>query len=218
MNIQNIPTFQDLHNIEAEQALLGAILINNDALRLVDGFLQQEHFFEPIHGEIYQLCRDMTGSGRVATPVTLRGFLPAERKIGGSTVGQYLAHLMAEATTIINAGDYARVVLDFADRRRIKSIGIYLADANEVDVLKLAGNGIDELDEIASRRGSIGSPALTMGAAAARAVDAIALAYQLDGRIAGISWGLRDLDRKTLGMQRQELVVVAGRPGMGKTA
>src|SRR6187200_2442199 len=94
------------HNIEAEQALLGAILVNNEAFYRVSDFLEPVHFFEPIHQQIYQLARDLIRAGKLSTPVTLKTFLDASVDIGGLTVGQYLARLAAEATTIINAEDY----------------------------------------------------------------------------------------------------------------
>src|SRR6195256_3118866 len=111
------------HNIEAEQALLGAILVNNDALYRVSDFLEPEHFFEPIHGQIYDIARSLIRTGKLASPVTLKTFVPAELDIAGMTVAQYLARLAAEATTIINAVDYGRTVYDLATRRELIKIG-----------------------------------------------------------------------------------------------
>ena len=93
------------HNIEAEQSVLGAILVNNDAFYRVSDFLKQEHFFEPIHQTIYDTAASLIRAGKVATPVTLKTFLPADTDLGGMTVGQYLARLAAEATTILHAHD-----------------------------------------------------------------------------------------------------------------
>src|SRR5665213_3695492 len=84
------------HNIEAEQALLGAILVNNEALYRVSDFLEPEHFFEPIHQRIFQLSRDLIRAGKLATPITLKTFLDAALDIGGMTVNQYLARLAAD--------------------------------------------------------------------------------------------------------------------------
>src|SRR5207245_2399541 len=111
------------HNIEAEQALLGAILVNNDAFYRVSDFLEPKHFFEPIHQTIYETAGSLVRMGKIATPVTLKTFLPAETDIGGMTVGQYLARLAAEATTIINAQDYGRTIYDLALRRDLIGIG-----------------------------------------------------------------------------------------------
>src|SRR5438132_8679167 len=98
------------HNIEAEQALLGAILVNNEALYRVSDFLEPAHFFEPIHAHIYDISRSLVRTGKLASPITLKTFLASHPDIAGLTVPQYLARLAAEATTIINAFDYGRTV------------------------------------------------------------------------------------------------------------
>src|ERR1700736_6633986 len=111
------------HNIEAEQALLGAVLVNNEALYRVSDFLEPQHFFEPIHQQIYDISRSLIRTGKLASPVTLKTFLPAETDIVGLTLAQYLARLAAEATTIINAVDYGRTIYDLAIRRDLIQIG-----------------------------------------------------------------------------------------------
>src|SRR6202040_1499426 len=112
------------HNIEAEQSLLGAILVNNDAFTRVPDFLEPKHFFEPIHQTIYETAGSLIRMGKVATPVTLKTFVPADTDIGGMTVGQNLARLAAEATTIINAQDYGRTVYELSLRRDLIRIEI----------------------------------------------------------------------------------------------
>src|SRR5262245_46911315 len=102
------------HNIEAEQALLGAILVNNEAFYRVSDFLEPPHFYEPLHQQIYKLASDLIRAGKVASPITLKTFLPADLDIGGLNVSQYLARLAAEATTVINAQDYGRTVNDLS--------------------------------------------------------------------------------------------------------
>src|SRR6201998_4418830 len=102
------------HNIEAEQGLLGAVLVNNDAFYRVSDFLEPRHFFEPIHQTIFDTAGSLIRMGKVATPVTLKTFLPAETDIGGMTVAQYLARLAAEAPTIINAQDYGTTLYDLS--------------------------------------------------------------------------------------------------------
>src|SRR3974390_3902816 len=111
------------HNIELEQALLGAILVNNEALYRVSDFLEPRHFFEPIHQQIYDISRSLIRTGKLASPVTLKTFPPADLDIAGLALAQYLARLAAEATTIINAVDYGRTVYDLAIRRELIQIG-----------------------------------------------------------------------------------------------
>ena len=118
------PAFRSApHNIEAEQALLGAILVNNDAFDRVSNFLEAKHFFEPIHQMVFDTAASLIRAGKIATPVTLKTFLPADTDLGGITVAQYLARLAAEATTIINAQDYGRTVYDLSIRRDLIRVG-----------------------------------------------------------------------------------------------
>src|ERR1700686_5302451 len=100
------------HNIELEQALLGAILVNNEAFYRVSDFLEPAHYFEPVHQRIFELAASLIRAGKIANPVTLKTFLPADVDIAGLTVTQYLARLAAEATTVINAEAYGRTVYD----------------------------------------------------------------------------------------------------------
>ncbi|ABD87844.1 replicative DNA helicase [Rhodopseudomonas palustris] len=210
------------HNIEAEQSVLGAILINNDAFYRVSDFLKLEHFFEPIHQTIYDTAASLIRAGKVATPVTLKTFLPADTDLGGITVGQYLARLAAEATTIINAHDYGRTIYELALRRDLIGIGtdmVNVAYDAPVDFapkaqIEDAERRLYELAESGRYDGGFQkfSQALTT------AVDMAAAAFQRDGRLSGIATGLRDLDNKMGGLQHSDLIIVAGRPGMGKTA
>jgi replicative DNA helicase len=210
------------HNIEAEQSLLGAILVNNDAFYRVSDFLEPRHFFEPIHQTIYETSGSLIRMGKVATPVTLKTFLPADADIGGMTVGQYLARLAAEATTIINAQDYGRTIYDLSLRRDLIHIGedmVNVAFDAPVDFapraqIEDAERRLFELAESGRYDGGFQrfSQALTV------AVDMAAKAFQRDGKLSGIATGLRDLDTKMGGLQPSDLIILAGRPGMGKTS
>ncbi len=210
------------HNIEAEQSLLGAILVNNDAFYRVSDFLEQKHFFEPIHQTIFETAGSLIRMGKVATPVTLKTFVPADTDIGGMTVGQYLARLAAEATTIINAQDYGRTIYELALRRDLIRIGedmVNVAFDAPVDFapraqIEDAERRLYELAESGRYEGGFQRFAQAMKVA----LDMAANAYQRDGKLSGIATGLRDLDAKMGGLQRSDLVILAGRPGMGKTA
>ena len=110
------------HNIEAEQALLGAILVHPEAFDRVSDFLEPAHFFEELHRRIYEVTRQLMRAGKAATPVTLKAFL-GEIDLGGITTSQYLARLAAEATTIVNAGEYGRAIYEMALRRDLILVG-----------------------------------------------------------------------------------------------
>src|SRR6516165_2325325 len=210
------------HNIEAEQALLGAILVNNEALYRVTDFLEPQHFFEPIHQQIYEISRNLVRTGKLASPVTLKTFLAADLNIAGLSLTQYLARLAAEATTIINAVDYGRTIYDLAIRRDLIQIGEEMVnvafdapvDFAPRDQIEDAERRLYELAESGRYDGGFQrfSQALTV------AVDMAAKAFQRDGKLSGVATGLRDLDIKMGGLQPSDLIIVAGRPGMGKTA
>ena len=124
-----LPPFREApHNIEAEQALLGAMLINNEAHDRVSSFLRTEHFFDPVHARIYEVAATLIGSGKQATPITLRTFFETAEPIApGLSVPQYLGRLAAHAATIINAADYGRTIYDLAIRRQLILVGEDLA-------------------------------------------------------------------------------------------
>ena len=210
------------HNIEAEQALLGAVLVNNEALYRVSDFLNPEHFFEPIHQKIFQLSRDLIRAGKIATPVTLKTFLDGNIDIGGLNVSQYLARLAAEATTIINAEDYGHTIYDLSIRRALIQVGedmVNVAFDAPVDFsprnqIEDAERRLYELAETGRYDGGfqLFSQSLTT------AIDMAAHAFQRDGKLSGLATGLDDLDRMMGGLQPSDLIILAGRPGMGKSA
>src|SRR5258705_1091270 len=175
------------HNIEAEQALLGAILVNNEAFSRVSDFLEPPHFFEPIHQQIYDIARSLIRRGKLASPVTLKTFLPAEVDIAGLTLAQYLARLAAEATTIINAVDYGRTVYDLATRRELINIGEDMVnvafeapvDFAPRDQIEDAERRLYELAEI----GRYGGGVQRFETALTTAVDIAGPAHQPEGRV-----------------------------------
>jgi replicative DNA helicase len=160
-------------------------------------------------------------AGKVATPITLKTFL-GDQDLGGVTVSQYLARLAAEATTVINAEDYGRTVYDLAIRRNLIGIGEDMVnvaydapvETSPRDQIEEAERRLYELAETGKYDGGFQrfSDALTT------AIDMAAAAYKRDGGLSGIATNLRDLDRDMGGLQRSDLVILAGRPGMGKTA
>jgi replicative DNA helicase len=210
------------HNIEAEQSLLGAILVNNDALYRVSDFLKPEHFFEPIHAQIYDISSNLIRTGKLASPITLKTFLPPEKDIAGLSLGQYLARLASEATTIINAFDYGRTVYDLSIRRELIKVGedmVNVAFDAPVDFapsaqIEDAEKRLYELAEVGRYGGGFESFSKSL----TKAVDMAAAAYARDGKLSGLATGLKDLDSKMGGLQKSDLIILAGRPGMGKSA
>ncbi len=205
-----------MHDVILEQSLLGCVLMRNDLLPIVAEKVKAADFFESIHGAVFEICSSMISMGKLANPLTIKPFLPADMKIGELNVSQYLARLAAESCTANEAPHLAGVIRDLADRRTIAAVGAELTGAHS-DPSELASWGVEELDKVAVSRSTKATPAVSAGESATRALDAIAKAYQLDGAITGISYGLPELDAKTSGLQRGELTILAGRPGMMKS-
>src|SRR5216684_607791 len=187
------------HNIELEQALLGAILVNNEAFYRVSDFLEPRHFFEPVHQKLYEIAASLVRVGKTATPITLKTFLPSDLDVAGLTASQYLARLAAEATTVINAEDYGRTIYDLAIRRTLIIIGedvVNVAYDAPVDLppreqIEDAERRLYELAETGRYDGGF----QRFATALTTAVDVAAKAYQRDGRLSGLATGLDDLDR-----------------------
>jgi replicative DNA helicase len=220
---ESLPFRQAPHNLEAEQALLGAILVNNEAMDRVSAFLDPQHFYDPLHQQIYETAGKLIHVGKQATPITLRTFFETAEPISATlTVPQYLGTLAASATTIINAEDYGRTVYDLATRRALIIIGEDMVNgAYDSTVDATPQLQIEEAEtrlyDLAEQR-KYGSGFLGFGTALATAIEMAGAAYQRDGHLSGLSTGLTDLDNKLGGLQSSDLIILAGRPSMGKTA
>ena len=210
------------HNIEAEQALLGAILVNNEAYDRVSGFLKPEHFFDPLHGRFFEVMQKFLQLNKQVTPITLKSFFDGEEAVEGMTPAHYLVRLAAEATSVINAYDYGQTIYDLAQRRQLIEIGedmVNLAYDSPVDEppqaqIEQAEHRLFQLAET----GKYGQGFESFAAATATAIEMASNAHKRAGGLSGISTGLRDLDDRMGGLQPSDLVIVAGRPSMGKTA
>ncbi len=210
------------HNIEAEQALLGAIFVNNDACDRVSAFLQPNHFFDPLHGRIYEVASKLVLAGKRATPVTLKTFFENDEPVGELSVPQYLGRLAASATTVINAEHYGRTIYDLALLRNLILIGEEMVNAAydsqvETSPSMLIEDAEQQLFSLAET-GKYGSGFEAFSTALTDAIDMAASAYSRDGGVSGVATGFNGLDQKLGGLQNSDLVIIAGRPSMGKTA
>jgi replicative DNA helicase len=209
-------------NIEAEQALLGAILINNDAYDRVSDFLKPEHFVTEINRRIFEIAGSLIRAGKIASPITLKTYL-GEHDLGdGLTIQQYLTRLAVEATTIINAHDYGRAIHDLAVRRELIGIGEDIVNvAYDAPVDQTPREQIEDAEKRLyqiAEGGKYGGGFQSFAEALKAAVDLAARAYERDGHLSGVATHMDDLDHKMGGLQASDLIIVAGRPGMGKTA
>jgi len=210
------------HNIEAEQALLGALLINNDAYDRVSDFLKPEHFFEPLHAKIYEILAKLVASGKLADPVTIKPFIPAEEKIGAMTVFEYVVRLAAEAVTIINAADYGHIIYDLYTRRSLINLGEEIVNtAYEAPVDLVPAQQIEEAEKRLfqlAETGRYGGGFENFGSALTKAIDMASAALNRSSKLSGLATRIHSLDNKMGGLQKSDLIILAGRPGMGKTS
>lgn len=211
------------HNIEAEQALLGALLINNAVLDRIGDVIGPADFHDPLHGEIMRVAAATIEAGRVANPITLRAsFEGSEPLSADMTVPQYLGRLVVNATTIINALDYARTLRDLAIRRHLIMIGediVTTAHDSRADIAPTAQieTAEQELCALAESHEQ-GEAAAPVSVAFDEAIARIEAGMKRGGKMAGISTGLADLDRRLGGLEDDALYIAAGRPGVGKTS
>ena len=209
------------HNIEAEQALLGAILINNEAASKVT-FLAPEHFFEGVHGRIFEAATKLIERGQIATPVTLKHFFEGDDALADVGGAQYLARLAGAAITIINAGDYGRAIHDLALRRQLIQVGEDMVNtAFEASIDEPATAQIEDSEQRLfnlAEHGGIESGFRPFSYSLNAAVEMAEAAYKRDGGVTGVSTGFSDIDSMLGGLHRSDLIVLAGRPSMGKTA
>ena len=210
------------HNVEAEQQLLGAILVNNEVFDRVSSIVTEAHFFEPVHARIFEVAAARIQKNALASPVTIKPFLeddPGYRALGGAA---YLANLAGAAAGAFAARDYARLIHDLAVRRELIGLGRDVsAKAATVDVdsspeeqIVEAEQALYQLAEAGRKEGGFQS----FLSAVTDAVKIAAAAYKRDGRLSGAATGLVDLDAKLGGLHRSDLLILAGRPSMGKTS
>ena len=210
------------HNIEAEQQLLGAILTNNDLYDRVSNLVSAAHFYDPVHGRIFEVAEARIVQNRPATPVTLKAYLETEPGLAELGGPAYLAVLAGQAIASFAARDYAQIVYDLAVRRELIQLGRDIADkAGRVDVASEPKDQIVEAEQALYKLAGEGKTETGFQSflrAVTDAVDVASTAYQREGGLAGLSTGLTDLDAKLGGLHKSDLLILAGRPSMGKTS
>ncbi len=222
-DLGSLPAFRRVpHNIEAEMALLGAILVNPRAFERVADFLRPEHFALAEHRRVFEGCARLVERGQLADPVTLKSALDhagALDQVGGPG---YLNRLVDCAVTVINAGEYGRLVHDLYLRRELIAIGedvVNRAYGGEVDLdaeaqIEVAEQGLYDL----AARGGYDGGFEGFTATLTKALKIAEAAHKRQGQVSGVASGFRDLDGKLGGLHPSDLIILAGRPSMGKTA
>ncbi|RYG93073.1 replicative DNA helicase [Loktanella sp. IMCC34160] len=210
------------HSIEAEQQLLGAILTNNDIFDRVAAIIGPKHFYEPVHARIFETASARISKNALASPVTLKTFLEDDeglKELGGPA---YLARLAGAAISAFAARDYAQMIYDLAVRRELIRLGQDISGrAAKVEVasdpkeqIVAAEQALYQLAEQGTSEGGFQS----FLKAVTDAVNVANAAYQREGGLAGVSTGLIDMDKMLGGLHKSDLLILAGRPSMGKTS
>ena len=208
-------------NIEAEQALLGAILFDNAAYERLSDSLKAHHFYEPFHARLFAAMEEHIRKGQLAEPIVLMERFrrdPAFEELGGL---RYLADLVDRAPPAANAADYARVITDLALRRDLIRIGGDVSTQAAGDAERPARQQIEDAEQqlfTLAETGTASAGLQPFAEAVRGAIDMAAEAYSRDGGLAGLSTGLIDLDKLLGGMHPSDLVILAARPSMGKSA
>ncbi|MEL6172494.1 MAG: replicative DNA helicase [Pseudomonadota bacterium] len=210
------------HSTEAEQQLLGAILTNNDVYDKVSSLIGPQHFHDPVHARIFEIASARIAKGHLASPVTLKTFLEDDeglKELGGPA---YLARLAGAAISAFAARDYAQMIYDMAVRRELIGLGRDIAGkAARADVEEEPYDQIVDAEQKLyklSEQGQSESGFQSFLKAVTDAVNVANAAYKRDGGLAGVPTDLIDLDKKLGGLHKSDLLILAGRPSMGKTS
>ncbi len=213
---------QTLHNLEAEQSLLGALMLNNQVFEIISEYLRPEHFSHPLHKTIYESMLRLIERSQVADPITLKPLLendPLILEAGG--IG-YLVDLAAGVSSTVSVRDYAQMIHEFYLRRSLSSIGdLIMRDAHDLKSENTAMEKIEgaekQLYDLASR-GDTSRGAVPFKTALTEAIKMAEVAYRRESSVVGVTTGLLDIDKMLGGLHPSDLLILAGRPSMGKTA
>lgn len=210
-----------LSNLDLEQALIGAVLLSNDSYYRVNHFLRPEHFSEDVHRRIYEVISHIIQQGQIADPLTVKSHL-VDFVIADTTVHQYIAKLCVSAVSLVNVSDYGRLIYDLSIKRGLVSIGqnivekVYESHISEAPSTQIedAERQLYQLSEFSDR--SLSFQCISYAVKASN--ESSAKAFQRGDGLSGISSGFSSLDSKIGGLQASDLIILAGRPGMGKTS
>ena len=227
-NVTRLPGVEDIrlreppHNFEAEQALLGAILVNNAAYQRVAEFLRPEHFADPLHGKLFGSLSRLIERGQVVSAVTLKTYVEQDEDMKTAGGGAYLARLAAASVHVIDAGAFGRTVHDLYLRRQLIDLGegvvngAFGSDVEDTALSQIEG-AEKKLYDLASA-GQTEGGFRPFRAALTEATVAAEAAYHRAGQLTGVASGLFQLDQLLGGLHRSDLIILAGRPSMGKSS
>ncbi len=218
-----LPAYRTLpHNQEAEQGLLGALLVDNRTLEHISDFLRPIHFYVPAHARIYEAITIVVERGQTASPVTLKNYFEKDADLSDVGGADYLAELASSVLSVVNVRDYASTIYNLHLRRELITLGEDVVnesfehnlDREAKDTIEMAEAKLYELAE----SGEVKSGFVTLRDSVLVAIEHAEKAFKTDGHVTGATTGLIDMDKKLGGLQESDLLILAGRPSMGKTA
>lgn len=208
-------------NIEAEAALLGALLIDNRIVEDISGKIRPEHFYETVHGRIYDRILDLVNKNVTVNPVTLKPYFENDAGLGALGGMRYLARLASNNSSIIGAKSYAEQIYKLALLRELVRVGSELVDnamtSEEIEPLQQIENAKSALYNIAEND-TANNGAVPFKTAISKSLQMVEKALNSGGSLSGVSTGLTDLNNKLSGLHNSDLLILAARPGMGKTS
>jgi replicative DNA helicase len=212
-----------LCNIELEQEVLGAVLVANSVFDVIERAVSADDFSEPLHSQLFEVFANIHASHGIITPALIIASIGGDASfmvVPDTTLGQYIGRLAAAASIPRNAPAYAKQIREFSNRRKILAMAETMSLGVQGNQLAadISGGAIELLDEIATAASAGSTPQVSIRKANDKSLARMQYGMQNPGKLAGMSWGLKGLDSKTGGLKRGELFILAGRPGMGKTA
>ncbi len=213
--------FKELpNNIEAEQAVIGSILVSNDIFDEISTIISSINFYDPMHQKIFEAIESLIYKGMLANPITLKNYFEDEKD--DLNVPEYLVKITKFSTSVRQAVEYSKIIYDMFVRRELIKISEQTIDSAKLNDLDTNGQTIIENSERLlfdlAEKGSFNSSLIKFDEAMKQTIEMASAAYKNEEGIVGVPTGLRDLDDKLGGLHRSDLIIIAGRPSMGKTS
>jgi replicative DNA helicase len=213
--------FKELpNNIEAEQSVIGSILVTNEIFDEISTIISDVNFYDPMHQKIYNAIESLIYKGMLANPITLKNYFEDEKD--DLDVPEYLVKITKFSTSVRQAIEYSKIIYDMFVRRELIKISEQTIDNAKVNDLDTNGQNIIENSERLlfdlAEKGSFNSSLVKFDAAMKQTIEMASAAYKNEGGIVGVPTGLKDLDDKLGGLHQSDLIIIAGRPSMGKTS
>ena len=213
--------FKELpNNIEAEQAVMGSILVSNDIFDEISTIISSINFYDPMHQKIFEAIESLIYKGMLANPITLKNYFEDEKD--DLNVPEYLVKITKFSTSVRQAVEYSKIIYDMFVRRELIKISEQTIDSAKLNDLDTNGQTIIENSERLlfnlAEKGSFNSSLVKFDEAMKQTIEMASAAFKNDEGIVGVPTGLRDLDDKLGGLHQSDLIIIAGRPSMGKTS